>query len=106
MCVHQNAQHRELKVPESTRFVLNTALMVGASTCGLTGVSPPSLSSRNVQKNPPQAIGPEMKHKPRVLRWARIMRARRESRVKLNGYKVAAKSLRSCVYAGTHSTVS
>ena len=42
-CVRQNTQHRELKVPESTRFALNTVLMVAVSTCGPSGVNPPLL---------------------------------------------------------------
>ena len=32
VCVRRNAQHPELKLPESTRFVLNTVLIVAAST--------------------------------------------------------------------------
>ena len=32
VCVRRNAQHPELKLPESTRFVLNTVLMVAVST--------------------------------------------------------------------------
>ena len=31
VCVRRNAQHPELKLPESTRFVLNTVLMVAVS---------------------------------------------------------------------------
>ena len=49
VCVHRNVQHRELKLPKSTRFVLNVVLMVAVSTCGPTGVSPPPLSSQNIQ---------------------------------------------------------
>ena len=49
--VRRNAQHRELKLPEFTRFVLNTVLMVGVSTCGPTGPSPPPLSSQNMQSH-------------------------------------------------------
>ena len=51
VCVRRNAQHRELKLPKSTRFVLNPVLMVAVSTCGPTGVSPPSLSSQNIQSH-------------------------------------------------------
>ena len=32
MCVRRNAQHPELKLPESTRIVLNTVLVVAVST--------------------------------------------------------------------------
>ena len=51
VCGRRNAQHRELKLPESTRFVLNTVLMVAMSTCGPTGVSPPPLSSQSIQSH-------------------------------------------------------
>ena len=36
VCVRRNAQHPELKLPESTRFGLNTVLMVAVSTRGPT----------------------------------------------------------------------
>ena len=48
VCVHRNAQYRELKLPESTRFVLNTVVMVAVSTCGPTSASPPPLSSQKI----------------------------------------------------------
>ena len=48
VCVRRNAQHPELKLPESTRFVLNTVLMVAVSTRGPTGPSPPPLLSQNI----------------------------------------------------------
>ena len=51
VCVRRNAQHPELKLPESTRFVLNTVLMVAVSTRGPTGASPPPLSSQNIQSH-------------------------------------------------------
>ena len=46
VCVRRNAQFRELKLVESTRFVLNTVVMIAASTDGPTGclVCPPPLS--------------------------------------------------------------
>ena len=48
VCVRRNEQPRELKLPESTRFVLST-LMIAVSTDGPTGclVSPPPLSPQN-----------------------------------------------------------
>ena len=49
MCVRRNAQHHELKLPESTRFVLNTILMVAVSTRGPTGANPPLLSAQNMR---------------------------------------------------------
>ena len=51
VCVRRNAQHPELKLPESTRFVLNTVLMVAVSTRGPTCASPPPLSSQNIQSH-------------------------------------------------------
>ena len=53
MCVRRNAHHRELKLSESKRFVLNTVVIVSMSTCGPIGcpVNPPPLSSQNVQSH-------------------------------------------------------
>ena len=51
VCVRRNAQYPELKLPESTRFVLNTVLMVAVSTRGPAGASPPPLSSQNMQSH-------------------------------------------------------
>ena len=48
VCVRQNAQYHELKLPESTRFVLNTILMDAVSTRGPTGANPPLLSAQNM----------------------------------------------------------
>ena len=50
MCTLERTR-RELKLPESTRFVLNTVLMVDVSTCGPTGASPPPLWSQNIQSH-------------------------------------------------------
>ena len=92
--IRRNAQHRELNLPESTRFALITLVVVAGPTSGHTGCpkSPYPLSSQNIQSHEKalaQAIEPGRKHQPGVLRWARIVRARRESRVRLVGYKVA-----------------
>ena len=51
VCVRRNAQHPELKLSESTRFVLNTVLMVAVFTRGPTGASPRPLSSQNIQSH-------------------------------------------------------
>ena len=58
VCVRRNAQHRELKLPESTRCVLNTVLMVAVSICGPTGATPPNLSSQNVQSHEKSLTSP------------------------------------------------
>ena len=57
VCVRQNEQHRELKILESTRFLLSTFVIVAVSSCGPTGVSPPALSSQNIQSH-------KISHKP------------------------------------------
>ena len=48
--IRRNAQHLELKLLESTRFVLNTVVIVSVSTCELTGcpVSISPLFSQNI----------------------------------------------------------
>ena len=53
VCVRRNAQRRELKLLESTRFVLSTVVMIAVSTDGPTGclVYPPPLSPRNIQSH-------------------------------------------------------
>ena len=48
VCLRRNEQHHELNLPESTRFVLNTILMVAVSTRGPTGANPPLLSAQNM----------------------------------------------------------
>ena len=51
MCVRRNAQLRELKLLEFTRFVLNTVVVITVSTDGPTGclVYPPLLSPQKIQ---------------------------------------------------------
>ena len=51
VCVCRNAQLRELKLLESTRFVLSTVVMITVFTDGPTGclVYPPPLSPQNIQ---------------------------------------------------------
>ena len=58
VCVRRNAQLRELKLLESTRFVLSTVVMIAAFTDGPTGclVYLPPLSSQNIQSLQ-QAVG-------------------------------------------------
>ena len=69
VCVRRNAQHLELKLPDSMQFVLITDVMGAMSTCGPTGcpvrvilLSRPERYSHT--KNPPQAIGAEVKQRP------------------------------------------
>ena len=53
VCVRRNAQLRDRKLFESTRFVLSTVVMIAASTDGPTGclVCPPPLSPQNIQSH-------------------------------------------------------
>ena len=67
-CVRRNAQHRELKLPESTRFVLNTVVMVAVSTCGPTGVSPPPLSSQHIQSHEKSPTSPRARGEAPTIR--------------------------------------
>ena len=66
VCVRRTAQHRELNLAESTRFVLSTVRMVAVSTSGPTGcpVSHPSFSSQNIQSHEksPTHEGARSKH--------------------------------------------
>ena len=94
VCVRRNAQHHELKLLGYTRFVLNTVLMVAVSTCGPTGcrVSCPPLSPQNTQPHEKSPTSDRARRETQILgvsRLAQILRARRYSRVKLVGYKVA-----------------
>ena len=53
VCVRRNAQLRELKLLESTRFVLSTVVMIAVSTGGPTGclVYAPPLSPQRIQSH-------------------------------------------------------
>ena len=90
--VRRNAQRHELNLFGSPRSMLIAFVSIAVSASGPTDflVSPPPLLFQNVQphRNSPHAIRSEVKHQPFVWRWARIVRARKESRVKLVGYKV------------------
>ena len=89
VCVRRNVQHRELKLSKSPRFALVTVVMVAV----LTGcvVSPPPLFSQDMQSHEKSPTSHRAQGVPPTvsLHWARIVRAREGSRVKLVGYKVA-----------------
>ena len=104
--VRRNVQHRELKLSKSTRFTLTPVAMTAVPTGCV--VSPPPPFSQNVQSHEksPQAIRHRVYHQRLVWRWARIVRAREKSRLKLVGYEVAEGGLRPYVYAETHSIAS
>ena len=69
VCVRQNAQHLELKLLESTRFVLNTVLMIVVSTCGPIGcpVSPPPLSSQKSYVHTKKRVTTSHRTRPNIL---------------------------------------
>ena len=48
-------------------------------------------------KKPPKAIGHRVKYQPNVLRWAQIVKVRKEARVKLDGYSSRMGSALVCV---------
>ena len=89
MCVRRNAQRPELKLSESTRFVLITVLMVAVSTRGPTGASPPPLSSQNIQSHEKSFTSLRARGEASTMSFVlgTNPRARRASRVKLVGYK-------------------
>ena len=93
VCLRRNAQRRELKLPKFTRFALITAVMVAVPTGGPTGclVSPPPLLPQTKQSHEESSSSHRARGEQlaRILRWGKIVRARRKSRVKLIGYKVA-----------------
>ena len=86
VCVRWNARNHDLKLPESMRFVAVSVVMVAAFRNVNIGylVSPSLLSPQNIQSHEtfPASPGPGVKQKLLVLRWARTVRARRESSVK------------------------
>ena len=61
VCVRRNAQHRDLKLPESTRFAPNTAVMVAVFT---NGPASPMSQIYSHTKKAPQAMGHRVKHQP------------------------------------------
>ena len=59
VCVRRNAQLRELKLFESTRFVLSTVMIAVSNADGPTGclVYPPPLSPQNIQSHEKSPAG-------------------------------------------------
>ena len=59
VCVRRNAQLRELKFLESTRFLLSTIVMIAVFTDEPTGclVYPPPLSPQNIQSHEKSSAG-------------------------------------------------
>ena len=108
-CVRRNTQHRELNLPESTRFVLNTVLMVAVSTCGPSGVSPPPLSSQNKQSHEKSPTSPRAQGEAPTMSLALGANAEAKERVKGKASRILSSRIGSalvCVYAGTPNIVS
>ena len=82
VCVRRNAQHLELKLSESTRFVLNTVLMVAVSTRGPAGASPPPLSSQNIQSHEKSFTSPGARGEAPTMSFGLGTNAEGKERVK------------------------
>ena len=108
--VRRNAQHLELKLLESTLFVLNNILMVTASTCGPTDclVSTPPLHSQNVHSHKNNHASHRARGETSNMSF--VLDANREGNERVNGKASRTQSSRmrsgSCVYARTHSLMS
>ena len=83
VCVRRNAHHPELKLPESTRFVLNTVLMVAVSTRGPTGASPPPFSSQNIQSHEKSFTSPRARGEAPTMRF--VLGTNPESKERVKG---------------------
>ena len=96
-CVRQNAQHRKLKLPESTLFMLNTVLMVAVSTFGSTGVSPPSLSSQNIKSHETSPTSPRARGKAPTTSLALGTNPEGKERVKGNASRIQCSRVGSAL---------
>ena len=97
MCVRRNAQHPELKLPESTRFVLNTVLMVAVSTRGPTGASPPPLSSQNIQSHEKSFTSPRVRGEAPTMRFVVGINPEGKERVKGKASRVPSSRIESAL---------
>ena len=97
MCVRRNAQHPELKLPESTRFVLNTVLMVAVSTRGPTGASPPPLSSQNIQSHEKSFTSPRARGEAPTMRFVVGTNSEGKERVKGKAGRVPSSRIESAL---------
>ena len=85
VCVRRNIQHREFKLPKSTRFALITAIRVAVPTGGPTGclVSPPPLFSQNIQSHEKSLTSHRVQGVPPTISLA--LGANREGKEKVKG---------------------
>ena len=109
VCVRRNVQHRELKLPKSTRFALITAVMVVVPTVGPTGcpVSSPSLLSQSIQSREESPKLHRAQGVPPTISLALGANCEGKGRVKGKASRIQSSRIvsLSCVYAGTHIIV-
>ena len=85
MCVRRNVQHREIKLPKSTRFALITAVMAVVHTVGPTGcpVSSPPFLSQNIQSHEKSPESQRAQGVPPTISFA--LGANREGKRRVEG---------------------
>ena len=98
-CVRRNAQHLELKLLESTWFVLNTVLMFAVSTCGPIGcpASPPPLSSQNIQSNEKSFTGPRARGEAPTMSFVLGTNPEGKERVKGKASRISSSRIGSAL---------
>ena len=97
MCTPKRTVSRELKLPKSTRFVLNTVLMAAVSTCGPTGVSPPPISSQNVQSHEKSPTSPRARVETQTIRLALGANPEDKERVKGKASRIQSNRIGSAL---------
>ena len=109
VCVRRTAQHCELNLAESTRFVLSAVQMVAVSTSG-TGcpVSPPPFSSQNIQSHEKSPTHEGARSETQFMSLALDTNPEGKERVKGKAGRIQSSRIgsRSCMYAGTYIIVS
>ena len=97
VCVRRNAQHPELKLPESTRFVHTTVLMVAVSTHGPTGASPPPLSSQNIQSHEKSFTSPRARGEAPTMSFVLGTNPEGKERVKVKASRIPSSRIGSAL---------
>ena len=97
VCVRRNAQHPELKLPESTRFVLNTVLMVAVSTRRPTGASPPPLSCQNIQSHERSSTSPRARDEAPTMSFVLGTNPEGKERVKGKASRIPSSRIGSAL---------
>ena len=97
VCVRRNAQHPELKLPESTRFGLNTVLMVAVSIRGPTGASPTPLSSQNIQSHENSFTSPRARGEAPTMSFVLGINPEGKERVKGKASRIPSSRIGSAL---------